>query len=214
MVPVRNSWEPFAGELPSDAIASVYATREQVESVGLAASRRFVVLRDPRDTLVSAYFSFRDTHKASPMIQPLREQLTRRGFEDGMVYLMGVFMPRVFAIHESWRDEPYIRYEDLLDADFRILRRTFRRIGLAVDDEQLKSAVRANRFRRRTGRERGDEAREHLRKGVAGDWRNHFTDRIATEYAARFGNLHYDAASAAPREASSDLGSLSPRIER
>jgi lipopolysaccharide transport system ATP-binding protein len=51
--------------------------------------------------------------------------------------------------------------------------------------------VLANRFERRAaGRERGSEdARAHLRKGVAGDWREHFTDRVKDAFKARYGGL-------------------------
>src|SRR5262245_49094046 len=42
---------------------TVYVTREQFESVKLPRHwKRFVVIRDLRDTLVSAYFSFKHSH--------------------------------------------------------------------------------------------------------------------------------------------------------
>ena len=154
---------------------------------GLADAPRFVVLRDPRDTLVSAYFSFRDTHQSSPIIDPLRQDLRGLDVEDGLIYLMDAFLPRVIAIHESWSDEPTIRYEDLLTDDLAILHRTFEQVGLGFSEERLEKAVRAARFRRQTGRRRGEEAPEHLRKGIAGDWRNHFTDRASAEIERRWG---------------------------
>src|SRR5687767_8932681 len=74
VVPVRASWEPFGGPVQEGSVISTYATREQVDAAGLLAHKRFVVLRDPRDTLVSAYFSFRDTHQENEIIQPLRDR--------------------------------------------------------------------------------------------------------------------------------------------
>src|SRR5690348_2267422 len=42
---------------------TVYVTKEQFESVPLpTGSKKFVVIRDLRDTLVSAYFSIRYSH--------------------------------------------------------------------------------------------------------------------------------------------------------
>ncbi len=186
--PAVQSWDqPFATPPSEGAIFSCYATREKVQRAGLADAPRFVVLRDPRDTLVSAYFSFRDTHQSSPIIDPLRQDLRGLDVEDGLIYLMDAFLPRVIAIHESWSDEPTIRYEDLLTDDLAILHRTFDQVGLGFSEERLEKAVRGARFRRQTGRRRGEEAPEHLRKGIAGDWRNHFTDRASAEFERRWG---------------------------
>jgi len=51
--------------------------------------------------------------------------------------------------------------------------------------------VLANRFEAQTGgRPRGvEDVTAHQRKGVAGDWRNHFTDRIKRAFKARYGGL-------------------------
>ena len=57
--------------------------------------------------------------------------------------------------------------------------------------EQVRDAVIACRFESLTGgRSRGQEDVEsHERKGVAGDWRNHFTGRITSAFERRFGEL-------------------------
>jgi hypothetical protein len=44
--------------------------------------------------------------------------------------------------------------------------------------------------RRASGRARGQEdVRHHYRKGIAGDWRTHFTPRVTDEFKARYGEL-------------------------
>src|SRR4051794_10002994 len=183
----EQGFAPFADPPPEGSIFSCYATREQVEEAGLQDAPRFIVIRDLRDTLVSAYFSFRDTHVERRGGNALRDQLLELDKEDGLILLMDGFLPRCAAIQRSWAGAPVIHYEDLLTDDLAILGRTFAEIGLAVPDVELERAVKASRFRRQTGRRRGDEAADHLRKGVAGDWRNHFTDRVATEFERRFG---------------------------
>ena len=57
--------------------------------------------------------------------------------------------------------------------------------------EQVREAVLACRFEHLTGgRRRGQEdVRSHERKGVAGDWRRHFTDRVTRAFKERFGDL-------------------------
>lgn len=180
--------DPFPAPIPPGCVYSCYATREQVEAAELPPHRRFVVLRDLRDTLCSAYFSFRDTHRPDPLVDPIRDRLQGLDKEDGMIYLMDEFLPLCVAIHESWRGEPVVHYEDLLDNDRAILKRVLLDdCRLGVSEAALDEAIRSNRFRRLTGRRRGEEAAEHLRKGVSDDWRNHFTPRIEAEFAARFG---------------------------
>ena len=51
--------------------------------------------------------------------------------------------------------------------------------------------VLANRFERLTGgRKRGQEdLAAHERKGVAGDWRNYFSERVTLAFKARYGGL-------------------------
>jgi lipopolysaccharide transport system ATP-binding protein len=63
--------------------------------------------------------------------------------------------------------------------------------ALPVRLEELRKAVLDNRFESLTqGRKRGDEqVLAHERKGVAGDWRNHFTERIKAAFKARYGGL-------------------------
>jgi hypothetical protein len=48
--------------------------------------------------------------------------------------------------------------------------------------------VEAHRFKRLTGRRRGSEdVTAHERKGIAGDWRNHFDPALTDAFKARFG---------------------------
>jgi hypothetical protein len=55
----------------------------------------------------------------------------------------------------------------------------------------LREAVIASRFERMTqGRARGTEdIGAHERKGVAGDWQNHFTKRVKHAFKNRYGAL-------------------------
>jgi hypothetical protein len=47
-----------------------------------------------------------------------------------------------------------------------------------------------NSFETRTGRRRGvEDPSQHLRKGIAGDWRNFFTERIRSVFKARYADL-------------------------
>jgi len=181
---------------PGGVYPTVYLTCEQFERVALPPdSRRFVVIRDLRDTLVSLYYSLKFSHPViAPSVTEERARLQSMNIEDGLMYVMDAWLPLCSDIQESWlaADEPLIRYEDLLERDVAILRRVLLdECALAVDHERFREIVLANRFDRLTGgRPPGQEnQRAHERKGVAGDWPEHFTERVKSTFKARFGEL-------------------------
>lgn len=153
-----QGWEPFLKPPEPGLVYSAFATRTQFEQAAPPGSRRFVVVRNLRDTLVSAYFSFRDTHPANPAIDPLREKLRAVGKEDGLLYLLDEFLPRCAAIQDSWADEA-LRYEVLV-RNPAMLATFLRAVDLRVPD----IAARPSETR----------------------WEQHFTDRVAAEFEARF----------------------------
>jgi len=175
---------------------TVYVTRQQYDGVRLpAGSQRFVVIRDLRDTLTSAYFSMKISHPVSDNgLADLRATLVSMDQEAGMLHLMDHWLPGCAAVQRSWIEaqEPVIRYEDLLENDLEILEPLLiDRLGLNVTRAALREAVIACRFHALTrGRARGvEDVTAHERKGVSGDWRNHFTPALVRAFKNRFGGL-------------------------
>src|SRR5215207_1162782 len=71
-----------------------------------------------------------------------------------------------------------IRYEDLLQDTPDTLRRVFQLLRASSNDRIVKHCVRASSFERVSNRQRGEEdSLSFFRKGVAGDWRDVFTQR-------------------------------------
>ncbi len=180
---------------PGKIYPTVYVTREQFEAVILPRnSRWFVVIRDLRDTLISGYFSIKHSHAMEEEADlQLRAQLRESSFEDGLLHLIDCWLPDRAAVQRSWAggSSDVLKYEDILGRDMEILERVL--LGhcrLAVPPEKLREVVLANRFEARAGRKRGQEdLGSHERKGVAGDWKNHFTDTVAKAFKNRFGEL-------------------------
>ena len=156
--------------------------------------RSFVIIRDLRDTLVSLYFSARYSHKilADEMII-LRQKLNTLRDEDGLMHMMDVVLPAGAAIQTSWIDVPGVplmRYEDILGNEYEFFEKLIDHCQISVKRERLHEIVRYNIFETAAGRKRGEEdVNAHLRKGVAGDWRNHFTVRLKEEFKKRFGEV-------------------------
>jgi hypothetical protein len=162
---------------------TLYATREQVERI-----------RDLRDTLVSAYFSLKVSHSAvDSHVAGYREVLKSVDTEKALLRMIRGWCKPVAEIQQSWLSagEEVVRYEDLLTRDEEILERVLlAHCRLPVSREQLLAVVRANRFEARSGRKPGQEnVTSHERKGVAGDWRNHFTDKVAKAFKEQYGEL-------------------------
>jgi hypothetical protein len=180
---------------PGAVYPTLYITREQFESVKLPRNwRRFVVIRDLRDSLISAYFSFKHSHpEMLNRPEVLSTVLHEMNLEEGLLYMIERRLIGMAQVQWSWRaaGEELIKYEDLLKNDEAILERVLlRHCRLPVSRARLLEVIRANRFEARSGRPRGTEdIKSHERKGVAGDWRNYFTPKVTKEFKARYGSI-------------------------
>src|SRR5439155_20535863 len=68
---------------------TIYVTKEEFDTLQLPARwRRFVIIRDLRDTLISFYFSLKVSHPlVGEHIRKIREALYTGSEEQGMVHL-------------------------------------------------------------------------------------------------------------------------------
>ncbi len=181
--------------------ASVFLARDEaLASPDVVSAKRFFVLRDLRDTLISRYFSIRDSHKPDPAgkIEAMRLKLRDLSVEDGLANVMfDAGMEATAKIQRSWlgSNEIILRYEDLITNDVELFTRLFvEQLGLPITAEQVEKAVVSQRFDTVYGRKPGDEdVMSHGRKGIAGDWRNHFTRRLADQFHGRYGELLQNA---------------------
>ncbi|MCA9310447.1 MAG: sulfotransferase domain-containing protein [Phycisphaerales bacterium] len=136
-------------------------------------------IRDPRDLAVSwsYYVGLPGRDKwANPEAVSLE-------IPERLDYYIERVLPRMMDWARGWtaRMNPaqgiMVRYEDML-ADARgCMASVYAHCGLTLSDDWITAAVERNSFRKATGREPGQgDAAAFNRKGIAGDWRNHFTD--------------------------------------
>lgn len=175
---------------------TLYVTREEFHSVVLPRKyHRFVIIRDLRDTLVSCYFSVKHSHPIlTPKQEAMRQKLHVLNLEEGLLYMAERWLSKPAMIQWSWlaaRERLY-RYEDLLDHDEELFEEIFLKVcRLPFSRQQVREAVRAHRFEAHTkGRPRGvEDVHAHERKGIAGDWRNYFTDKVRDYVKSMYGSL-------------------------
>ncbi|MEQ9642610.1 MAG: sulfotransferase domain-containing protein [Alphaproteobacteria bacterium] len=177
---------------------TLYLTRRQYDTLRLPTGRArpFVVIRDLRDALVSAYFSQAYSHPThwSEDIRINRARLAAMDREQGLMYLLERFLPACADIQWSWLGAgvPLLRYKDLLEADVDRLVPLFTDYaGLPLSAKTVAGVVESCRFEALTGgRARGDEdTSAHERRGEAGDWRRHFTPKLTAACKALYGDL-------------------------
>jgi hypothetical protein len=83
-----------------------------------------------------------------------------------------------------------IRYEDLLRDTPNTLRRVFEFLHARRGDAVIERCIRASKFERASNRRQGEEdPNSFFRKGVAGDWRDVFTERDREIYGKLAGDL-------------------------
>jgi lipopolysaccharide transport system ATP-binding protein len=182
---------------PGKLYPTLYVSRQQLDAVPLPRNtRRFVIIRDLRDTLISWYFSVKVSHTVEAAVTAAyRAILNRLSIEDGLIWALheAPHFAEIVNIQRSWQEagEPLVRYEDLLEHDVEIFTRLLLdQCRLPVRRAHLQSVIRACRFEQLTGRPRGvEDVSCHERKGIAGDWRNHFTDRVRQAFKACFGDV-------------------------
>jgi hypothetical protein len=164
--------------------------------------RPVVVTRDPRDMYVSFYYhetQYRNREKHLAIERYFQHDPNRPLKEDFAVYLEArltqVTHPSfpLSTFVRAWQSQPgvvWVRYGDCLDDGERELTRVVRELGLSLDPQRVRHAVEANSFEAAT-RARGQQRRPgetdpgaFERKGISGDWKNHF-DRRSCELVER-----------------------------
>lgn len=163
--------------------------------------RTFVIIRDLRDTLVSLYFSLKVSHPliSDNVAEGHRKLNELKTEEEGLLYVIDERGLPSANIQTSWLpvrqsgDAIFLRYEDLIADEYDGFAKIMDYCQINVSSSYLKRIVDENSFARRAGRKPGEEdVSSHYRKGVSGDWKNHFTDHIKAEFKQKFGQLLID----------------------
>jgi lipopolysaccharide transport system ATP-binding protein len=172
---------------------AAYLSKQEYEGLNAPGdSKYFIILRDPRDILVSGYYSLRFSHVSIPGIAEQRQELQTVTQDDGMLRTMDSLVRPCVEIALSWvkTGAKWIRYEELLTNDVGLLSQALLvDCGLPINMKALEDAVLACRFEKFSGgRKPGQEdINSHFRKGVAGDWKNQFSPHIKDVFKERFG---------------------------
>jgi hypothetical protein len=179
-------------ELPSGAVVHGHEkfSEELAANLDAAEIKTVLLFRDPRDQAVSRMFHIRRSttnrfHAAySQLDHDALLMACIQGREadrfPGIRYMVG--------LTQGWINSGYpiqvVRYEDMLADPVGKMSAAAHWIGIPAGDGLIKAIVQKHDFQQLTigrnifqrGRKPGEgDPGSHFRRGVAGDWRNHFT---------------------------------------
>lgn len=184
--------------VPGGVYTPVYMNRARFsQAVGIRPDhRRFVVVRDLRDTLISWYFSLKRSTRMgeiNPNVAAMQRTLAGASFAEGLAFLIRERLDAIAQIQLGWLDagDPYFRYEDLMADEHAAFAKILACAAIELPEARRREIVDANTFQRRSkGRKPGEEdVSSHLRKGTGGDWRSAFDGRIKSLFKERFGEV-------------------------
>lgn len=177
------------------ALFHSYPRFQQITKPG--TYRAFFVIRDPRDIVISSYFSLRNSHAPMGDIPEVRKTLREMPMKEGLLRVIERHSKRyLFKQLRSWAVAPssetfrLFRYEDLTgERQLDEVDQLMRHCGIILPSAELEPLLSRYSFSRmRKDRESSGKI-SHYRKGKAGDWRNHFDDEVYAAFTAAAGDL-------------------------
>lgn len=190
-----ENWAEREDRESTDFIADINAAWEHRLKIG--SLRGFHVIRDPRDIVVSAYFSHKYSHPEGEWLIAQRKLLQQASLEEGIKASID-FRKKQFQRMSEWRyDDLGIfesKYEMLVKDPFSLLRSFFQFLDLLpskLSEKQLSEILQVHSFEKLTGgRTRGQEnPHHHYRKGMPGDWHEYFSAANKQYFKERYGDL-------------------------
>lgn len=191
--------------------------------------RCVVVTRDPRDIIVSLVISLAFSHTPNEVTSLLRLPIRNANNDDRI--RIGIHLFTHWAAQfQSWfgpevdGDVLRLDYAELIADEQAAFRRLFSYLGWEIPEDVATSAIDTHSFLSTSGgRRRGQENEfSHRRKGVSGDWRNHFSRQTGEMFESVFsgllGDCGYEASTEwwkpLPEEVVSDSSALEARLAR
>jgi len=163
--------------------------------------RCFFVLRDPRDIVVSWYYSILHSHPSSTRVNLFREKLQSGSMNDGI--RLGIDAMKeygLFRAQRSWVEASrsvqaenirILRYEDFAEDNRTFAKDLFSFLGINMLEQDFEQLLDRHAFGKYAkGRSQGEtNEKSHYRKGVSGDWIQHFDRTLSDYFRSQTGDL-------------------------
>lgn len=191
--------DPSLVSIPKRSIVpSLYCSYEQFNLLKIDTPFFvFFVQRDPRDIIISWYFSNRYSHQPTKIVKDRREALAGLSERDGILATIDCF-DEIAGMLRSWRSAAdcenvrIVRYEDLTGSNaVQVWSDLLAACDIRVPEDVLRRVLDTYSFTKISGgRQPGKEDKRHkYRKGLSGDWKNYFDAEISERFYVRHGDL-------------------------
>jgi len=198
--PRNLSERTFDTPFPLNTIISpLYINYENYRNIPRSDNHRTIfIMRDPRDIVISWYYSVKYSHALMGQIAEFRDRLNQLDLSEGMQFSIEYLDAfGVFEALRSWRQsvsDPkvlVVKYEDLIGRSGKdSFDRIFNHCQINLADKDLENLTTEYSFRSMSKREPGHEDRKsHMRKGISGDWKNNFPEDLKIFFKEKTGNL-------------------------
>lgn len=159
------------------------------------------MIRDPRDVIVSGYFYHLWTKESWVHIQhpewgmTYQEKMNLVSKDEGLMFEMKNMGASTTARMKKWNySDPRIlevRYEDLIEDPDGVFSKMLRHWGVTDENfEECLEITRAHHMTRETGRKIGEvQLGSHMRNGLPGQWKEHFTPDHKAYFKENFGDI-------------------------
>jgi hypothetical protein len=181
------------------SIAGTYANYVKDIPKNDGKNALFFVIRDPREMVVSWYFSTKNNHIVDrhSMLNVIRQKLIEKSKKDGLMYVIELFEWKgKFDVMRSWinnRNKENIRivkFEDLTQKSFKTFGDLFRFLDIGIPPSKLKELLSSYSFETLTGRKKGNEEKSsHMRAGHSNSWRKHFDSELTRFFNRKAGDI-------------------------
>ncbi len=196
-IPRQNNWRESLQAIPDGTIVSPLYIRASdfLESYRNRPFRAFYVIRDPRDLVVSDYFSLKDTHPIqNEYYAEWRYRLNCMDQESGIMARIENMDWNFFEPLRGWAEVKHpdiriIKFEDFFGPEQRgqfleLLAFLQLDVSESLVDKLLEKRSFANK-----AKQKNKEGKSHYRSGKVGDWRNYFTDAHVNRFKEVAGDL-------------------------
>lgn len=169
----RYEWNEFKQKFPKGTfIPGLYMSYDLYEEIQKPKNYKTIcIIRDPRDIVVSWYFSMLKTHKLMGKVGRYRAELTKMDIDSGLHYCIEELATKFIAMR-SWinnkEDENMliVNFEDLIENPNETFSKIFNWCSVDLDEGTIKEIIddySKEKMRKEDLKKREDKSESHYR---------------------------------------------------
>lgn len=192
----RKYARPFP---PKTIVTGLYIDAKNFENLPKRPEyKAFFMIRDPRDIVVSGYFSLLYSHNPMGDVLPIRLKLRELQQDEGLIYVINYYNKiGLFDALRSWikyhNDDSVlvVKYDDFASIRHKdVVQMVLTHCDIRIPSRQLDTLLEKYAFKKmRSGSSEEEDKFSHYRKGKPGDWQRYFDNKVRRAFLDLTGSL-------------------------